>query len=500
MRLAAAAAGTLIALLAAACGDASREEASPAPARTATPQIAATARSVGPPPTPLSHGPPAPTTAATPTPTSTPAPTPTPRAAPLDTFGDGHYEVGADIAPGRYRTTTLMRYCTVYSAYASVGFRGASAIVDIRMHDLFLGTEHCGTWSTDLSPIVKPGESFGEGVFLVGPEIAPGRYRATALSPECWWMRLRHFVPGERARTGTESHGGASAVVDIAPSDAGFYSRGCGAWSADLSPVLKPGEPFGEGAFLVGAEIAPGRYRTTTPDRFCTWDRLNSFGGSTLHAGERHGSDSLGSVGFGGGLPIYGDWQDESASAIVDIGPSDTGFLSFNCGTWSADLTPIVTPGQPFGSGSFFVGPEIEAGAYAADGGSDCEWLRLSGFGGTAADVVAKNHWTARLVVIEETDAGFFSHRCGVWSRLTPRIAPGEPFGDGLFLVGTEVAPGRYRAASPTASCAWRRLDGVGDTMDSGAAAEGATAIAVEIAPDDAGFSSDGCGQWTPAP
>ena len=489
MRLAAAA-GALIALLAAACGDASREEATPTPAPASTPRAEATL------PTPLSHAPPTPTTAPTSTP---PKPTPTPRASPLDTFGDGHYEVGADIAPGRYRTTTPTRYCVVQSAHASRGFRGASAIVDIRMDDLILRTEHCGTWSTDLSPIVKPGESFGEGAFFVGSEIAPGRYRATALSPECWWMRLRHFVPGERARTGAELHGGASAIVDIAPSDAGFYSRRCGAWSADLSPVLDPGQPFGEGAFLVGAEIAPGRYRTTTPDRFCTWDRLNSFGGSTLHAGERHGSDSLGSGGFGGGPP--GDWQDGGASAIVDIGPSDTGFLSFNCGTWSTDLTPIVTPGQPFGSGSFFVGPEIEAGAYAAEGGfpDDCEWLRLSGFGGTAADVVAKNRWTAGFVVIEETDAGFFSHRCGVWSRLTPRIAPGEPFGDGLFLVGPEVAPGRYRAASPTASCFWRRLDGVGGMIDSDAA-EGAAALAVEIAPDDAGFSSDGCGQWTPAP
>ena len=272
-------------------------------------------------------------------------------------------------------------------------------------------------------------------------------------------------------------------------------------WSADLSPVVEPGQPFGEGAFLVGAEIAPGRYRTTTPDRFCTWDRLNSFDGSTPHAGERYGSDSLGSVGFGGGL-LYGNWQDESASAIVDIGPSDTGFLSFNCGTWSTDLTPIVTPGQPFGSGSFFVGPEIEAGAYAAEGGgfSDCEWLRLSGFGGTGADVVAKNHWTTRFVVIEETDVGFFSHRCGVWSRLTPRIAPGEPFGDGLFLVGPEVAPGVYRAASPTASCVWRRLAWTDGAIESGASAEGEAALAVEVLPTDAGFSSYGCGQWTPAP
>ncbi len=493
------AAAVAVALLAAACGDAWREEAPSAPARTTTPAPTST---VARPPAPVT---PAPVTPAPP-PTSTVAATP--RAALLDTFGDGHYEIGADIAPGRYRTTTPTRYCQVHSAYARVVFPKVSAIVDVRMDDGFLRTENCGIWSTDLSPIVKPGESFGEGVFLVGSEIAPGRYRTTTPSPECWWMRLRHFAPGEGARAGAESHGGASAIADIAPSDAGFYSERCGTWSADLSPVVRPAESFGEGAFLVGAEIATGRYRTTTPALFCVWDRLNSFSGSTLHAGFRYDSDSLGSVVFGGGLSngvglegiFYGAGLKESASAIVDIGPSDTGFLSSNCGTWSTDLTPIVAPGQPFGNGSFLVGPEIGAGAYAADGGySDCEWMRLSGFGGTAADVVAQNR-TAHVVVIEETDAGFFSHRCGTWSRLTPRIAPGEAFGDGLFLVGPEVAPGRYRAASPTASCRWRRLDGLGGVIASGASAEGAAALAAGIAPDDAGFSSDGCGQWTPAP
>ena len=83
-----------------------------------------------------------------------------------------------------------------------------------------------------------------------------------------------------------------------------------------------------------------------------------------------------------------------------------------------------------------------------------------------------------------------------------------------MFLVGAEVAPGRYRSTSLEPYCAWARLSGfsgnlhdkidgqswiIGQPIDS-ATGQPLDSLAVEVAPGDAGFSSDGCGQWTPAP
>ena len=78
-------------------------------------------------------------------------------------------------------------------------------------------------------------------MYIVGLDIAPGHYRA-ALHPErsCEWIRIGSFT-GELNReyvgsisTGRADHGDDSeslVIVEILPSDAGFYStRGCLEW------------------------------------------------------------------------------------------------------------------------------------------------------------------------------------------------------------------------------------------------------------------------------
>ena len=71
-------------------------------------------------------------------------------------------------------------------------------------------------------------------------------------------------------------------------------------------------------------------------------------------------------------------------------------------------------------------------------------------------------------------------------------------FGDGTWRVGSDVAPGTYRAANTSAGCYWERLSGFGGTMDE-VIANNFTSDpdVVTIAPTDVGFSSEGCGIWT---
>ncbi len=146
-------------------------------------------------------------------------------------------------------------------------------VADIAPNDERFLSEGCGEWSDELTPIAEPGRPFGDGTYIVGLDIAPGRYRAAAPSDSCYWVRLAYFrifggkhgFADIRTTVGgwepTVRGGDTSSVVDILPSDAGFYSEGCGTWSGDLTPIAVPGEPFADGTYFVGSEIAPGRYR-----------------------------------------------------------------------------------------------------------------------------------------------------------------------------------------------------------------------------------------------
>lgn len=75
-----------------------------------------------------------------------------------------------------------------------------------------------------------------------------------------------------------------------------------------------PKTTFGDGTYRVGADIAPGTYRSTGSGS-CYWERQSSFGG---------GFESIIANEFARG------------QAVVTIQASDAGFKSQGCGTWTA--------------------------------------------------------------------------------------------------------------------------------------------------------------------
>lgn len=154
---------------------------------------------------------------------------------------------------------------------------------------------------------------FGPGTYRVPDEVRPGTYRSRG-GAHCYWERLRGFG-------GTLSeiiaNGGAEGrvVVTIEDGDAGFRSNaGCGTWTQDLSPVTAhPAAPFRDGIYIVGVDIEPGSWRTQGAER-CTWARLRGFGGTVADIIAR--GDAPGPV-------------------TLTILPSDRGFMSAGCGTWT---------------------------------------------------------------------------------------------------------------------------------------------------------------------
>jgi hypothetical protein len=89
----------------------------------------------------------------------------------------------------------------------------------------------------------------------------------------------------------------------------------------------------------------------------------------------------------------------------------------------------------------------------------------------------------------------------------TTALAPGTPksaseppgFGDGTYLVGTDIQPGLYRTDGTT-RCYWERLSGVSGDFDAILANESVDGQAyVEVFPTDVAFSTRRCGRWEPA-
>lgn len=69
--------------------------------------------------------------------------------------------------------------------------------------------------------------------------------------------------------------------------------------------------------------------------------------------------------------------------------------------------------------GTWEVGTDVQPGTYRNSGSaSGCYWERLSGFGGTPADLIANGlSEDQQIVTILDTDAGFKSEDCGTWFR-----------------------------------------------------------------------------------
>jgi len=173
----------------------------------------------------------------------------------------------------------------------------------------------------------------------------------------------------------------------------------------------------------------------------------------------------------------------------------------------TAPTSPPTAPPPPpgprttFGDGTYVVGSEVAPGTYRnSNSSSGCYWERLSGFAGTTDEIIANNFTQSRqLVTVSPSDVGFSAQGCGTWTQdLSPVTSdPSAPFGDGMYQVGSVVAPGTWRNDS-TPGCYWARLSGFShETSQIVANNFGDDQQIVTIGSGDVGFEASGCGTWT---
>jgi Bacterial Ig-like domain (group 2) len=211
-----------------------------------------------------------------------------------------------------------------------------------------------------------------------------------------------------------------------------------------------------------------------------------------------------------GGAGTVGSTTRSTANGVAsfsDVGivgnPGTSHTITFSSGALRSASTVLSIAPATFGNGTRRVGIEIPAGLFRSRNSptTSCYWARLSGFGGTSAEIIANDIGSGpRLVSIASTDRGFESSGCATWTQVTGPItsSPTAPFDDGMYMVGSEIAPGTWRADGTGTSCYWARLRGFGGTLaEIIANSFGPLPAIVTILPADVGFASTRCGTWT---
>jgi hypothetical protein len=169
------------------------------------------------------------------------------------------------------------------------------------------------------------------------------------------------------------------------------------------TPTPSPRTSFGPGQYLVGRDIAYGRYYSV-PSYGCYWERQSGLSGRL--------SDIISNDFVGYNPNQY----------IVDILPFDLAFLTEReCGSWFN--TPLRGFQSSVPPGVWLVNVQLSAGTYRANAQYGCYWERRRDFTNSLYGIIANNFIGfsgPALVSISASDVGFVSDAdCGVWTRIS---------------------------------------------------------------------------------
>ena len=159
----------------------------------------------------------------------------------------------------------------------------------------------------------------GDGDFQVGKDVKPGTYRTTGNTDGmCYWERAKDSS-GETDSLLANDNVSGTSYVTVKTTDKLFSSSGCKDWEAVDTKAKAQGSPATKmagdgGMFRVGADIAPGTYKSTgNTDDSCYWERAKNA---------EHGLESI----------IANN--NVTSTAVVTISASDGYFKTTGCKDW----------------------------------------------------------------------------------------------------------------------------------------------------------------------
>ncbi|MFI6491745.1 hypothetical protein [Streptomyces sp. NPDC050564] len=157
----------------------------------------------------------------------------------------------------------------------------------------------------------------GDGDFQIGTDIKPGTYRTTGNADDmCYWERAKD-ASGELDSLIANDNVSGTSYVTIKAGDKLFKSSGCEDWEAvDTKASGSPASQMkGDGGmYRVGADIAPGTYKSTgNTDDSCYWER------------SKDATHSMNSIVANNNV---------TGTAVVTISAGDGYFKTTGCGDW----------------------------------------------------------------------------------------------------------------------------------------------------------------------
>jgi len=157
-------------------------------------------------------------------------------------LGSGTLIVGKDIQPGTYKAlaSSFLGYWerekdasgNVDSILANDNVnQGDQAVVTIAATDYAFKSSGFSGWVPASGPSLTGGK-LGSGTLIVGKDIQPGTYKATATGINGYWARMKDTSGGVESILANDNvNSGEQAVVTISPSDAAFKSTGFTEWT-----------------------------------------------------------------------------------------------------------------------------------------------------------------------------------------------------------------------------------------------------------------------------
>jgi hypothetical protein len=192
------------------------------------------------------------------------------------------------------------------------------------------------------------------------------------------------------------------------------------------------------------------------------------------------------------------------ADAGVSAATGTASTLTFSAtGLAPVEQAVIVAPFN-FGGGTRLVGSEVRPGRYRSvnASGASCYWERLRNTTGSN-DIIANSIGGGpRLVEIVATDVAIRTSGCATFTEVigAATTSPTASFGNGVYLVGVDIAPGTWRADTPSTSCYWERLRNITGSDDIIANFFGSTPAIMTVLATDVAIGVSGCGTWTRVP
>ncbi|MFC4608904.1 hypothetical protein ACFO9E_13905 [Streptomyces maoxianensis] len=158
----------------------------------------------------------------------------------------------------------------------------------------------------------------GDGDFEVGTDVKPGLYRTSGNEDGiCYWERAKNSS-GEVDSILANDNVKGTSYVTVKASDKIFKSTGCEDWETVAEKATgtpKTGMKGDGGMFRVGADIAPGTYKSTSNgDGMCYWERSKDAS---------HNMDAILAN------------NNVTGTAIVKIAPGDAYFKTTGCNDWA---------------------------------------------------------------------------------------------------------------------------------------------------------------------